>query len=363
MMALYKLNVFHWHLTDEPGWRIEIKSFPLLTSVGGRGDATDSGKKPQFYTQAEIREIVHYATVRGITVIPEIDLPGHASAAIRAYPVFSGGGSAAHPDFTFNPGLDTTYGFLSKIFKEVAGLFPSKIIHIGGDEVSFGNENWNTDPAILSLKSRFNLKRNKDVEQYFVGRIADSIYKMGCRVAGWDEIADAALQPDKTIVMWWRHDHPEQLQKAIARGFQVVLMPRLPFYFDFVQTDRDRAGRRWKKSFNTLEDVYAFDPDSLVAPQNRRQVEGTEAALWTEQIASPERLYYMLFPRICALAENAWTGNNGGSRDYLSFLKQINGHMDYWQKHGFGYFNVSDPDKTPEVLDGQRPVNYLDNAK
>lgn len=361
MMALYKLNRFHWHLTDETGWRIEIKDYPLLTTVGATGDATDRNKRPQYYTQQDIREIVRYALQRGITVIPEIDMPGHASAANRSYPQFSGGGSRQHPDFTFNPGLDGTYTFLTGILKEVAELFPSRIIHIGGDEVSFGNEKWASDTAIARLKAKHNLKTNLDVERYFIGRMADSVYKLGCSVAGWDEIADADLNPDKTIVMWWRHDHPEQFRKALAKGYRVVACPRLPFYFDFVQCDRDKVGRRWNKAFNPLENVYGFNVDSLLAGQKEARWIGVEAALWTEQILSSQRLYYMLFPRICAMAENAWSGAD--DKSFGAFEKRLSRQLNYWQQNGINYYDFMHPDTTPEITDKRQDIQYLDNAK
>lgn len=361
MMSLYKLNRFHWHLTDETGWRIEIKRYPLLTAIGATGDAGDRDKKPQYYTQDDIREIVQYASQRGITVIPEIDMPGHASAANRSYPQFSGGGSLQHPDFTFNPGLDGTYTFLTNILKEVAELFPSRTIHIGGDEVSFGNGKWASDTAVTGLKARYHLKTNVDVEHYFIRRMADSVYKLGCIVAGWDEIADAGLEPDKTIVMWWRHDHPEQFKKAVADGYRVVACPRLPFYFDFVQSDRDKVGRRWNKAFNPSDHVYDFNIDSLLAGKKENRWIGTEAALWTEQVASSQRLYYMLFPRICAMAENAWSVADG--RSYGSFEKRINKQLNYWKQNGISYYDLSLPETTPEITDKKQDIRYLDNAK
>lgn len=361
MMALYKLNRFHWHLTDETGWRIEIKRYPLLTSIGATGDAGNRNKKPQYYTQNDIRDIVQYASQRGIVVIPEIDMPGHASAANRSYPQFSGGGSPKHPDFTFNPGLSGTYTFLTNILKEVSGLFPSRVIHIGGDEVSFGNEKWSSDTAIIGLKAKYHLKTNTDVEHYFIRRMADSVYRLGCVVAGWDEIADAGLDPDKTIIMWWRHDHPEQFRKAVAKGYRVVACPRLPFYFDFVQSGRDKVGRRWNKAFNPLENVYGFDIDSLLANKKETQWIGVEAALWTEQIASPQRLYYMLFPRICAMAENAWS--SAGNRSFGSFEKRLYRQLSYWKQNGIDYYDFVHPETTPEITDKKQDVQYLDNAK
>lgn len=174
-MSMHKLNVFHWHLTDDSGWRIEIKKYPLLTTVGGIGNATDPKAPAKFYTQKQIREIVQYAAQRFITIIPEVDMPGHASAAIRAYPQYSGGGSPQNPDFTFNPGLPDTYTFLTDVLKEVAGLFPSKYLHVGADEVHFGNQRWPELPQVKQLMQENQMKTLLEVEHYFLNRIQDSL--------------------------------------------------------------------------------------------------------------------------------------------------------------------------------------------
>lgn len=175
MMAMHKLNVFHWHLTDDPGWRIEIKKYPKLALIGGQGNDINPDGPAEYYTQEEIREIVQYAADRFIEVIPEIDMPGHARAANRAYPEFSGGGSKSHPEFTFNPGKAETYTYLTDIFREITILFPSDYIHLGGDEVHFGNESWKTNADVKRLMKQENLKDLKAVETYFVHRMADSI--------------------------------------------------------------------------------------------------------------------------------------------------------------------------------------------
>src|SRR5690606_20063675 len=164
-MALYKLNRFHWHLTDEPGWRIEIKKYPRLALVGGVGSHTDPNTPAQYYTQDQIAEVVRYAAERNITVIPEIDMPGHATAANRAYPEFSGGGSEKYPNFTFHPGKEATYSYLTDILREVNALFPSGMLHLGGDEVSFGNQQWLSDPEVKKLMAQNKLNNVLEVEQ------------------------------------------------------------------------------------------------------------------------------------------------------------------------------------------------------
>ncbi|MDE1191223.1 MAG: beta-N-acetylhexosaminidase [Arachidicoccus sp.] len=354
-MAFYKLNYFHWHLTDEPAWRIEIKKYPNLTAIGSAGDYEHRNGAKQFYTQEEIREIVAYAAKRFITIIPEIDMPGHATAANRAYPQYSGGGTVQHPEFTFNPGLDSTYSYLTNILKEVAALFPSKIIHIGGDEVSFGNEKWASDVHIKELMQREHLTALTDVEHYFIKRMADSIIKMGCTAAGWDEVATSGLSSKNTLIFWWRHDHPEQLKYALDKGFRVVECPRLPFYFDFVQRPQDKQGRRWGKSFNTIKNIYNFNSDSISASKN---IKGYQAALWTEQVRSVDRLYYMIFPRIVAVAEAAWTKN--ANKNFYDFNNRIDALFPYWHARNISFCNYKD-DAQKEIIDKIVPVKYLDN--
>ena len=346
-MAFYKLNKFHWHLTDEPGWRIEIKAYPMLTLHGGIGNFSNHLAPSQYYTQDEIREIVAYAKERNIDVIPEIDMPGHATAANKAYPVFSGGGSIKNPDFTFNPGKDSTYSFLSTILKEVDALFPSQMIHLGGDEVSFGNEKWSQNEEIKQLMQKNKLADLLAVEHYFSQRMADSIFKINNKALLWDEAADCDLPTDKTIIFWWRHDKPQQLKKALDKGFHIVLCPRLPFYFDFVQDSTQRYGRKWQGNYNTLDRLYNFSTLNLPVSKNQTdQILGVEAALWTENIQSKSKLEYMLFPRITALAESAWTNEN--QKNLSSFSERVKGQLILY-KTGFVYFyNPFAPSQTPE---------------
>ncbi|WP_447641675.1 MULTISPECIES: beta-N-acetylhexosaminidase [Chitinophagaceae] len=359
-MFLFKLNRFHWHLTDEPAWRMEIKRYPLLTTVGAKGNYTDTFASALYYTQNDIREIVQYASNRNIIVIPEIDMPGHATAANKAYPQYSGGGSVKHPDFTFNPGYDSTYSFLTNILKEVKTLFPSRIVHIGGDEVSFGNEKWRTDSMVTRLKKENNLLDDVAVEKYFIRRMADSVRKLGLVVLGWDEVTPYQLPTDSTIIMWWRHDKPEQLRYALESGYKVVLTPRLPFYFDFVQADRDKVGRRWN-GFNQVKDVYRFSIDSLLAAHSyKKQILGMQANLWTETVKTKQRLEYLVFPRIVAMAANSWGINR--LEKYASFEERLSTYLALWKKLGIQYFDVLHPANTPEITDTKKAtaVEYLD---
>lgn len=339
LMALHKLNKFHWHLTDAPGWRIEILKYPLLTAIGAKGNYSDPQAPTKFYTQKEIKEIVEYASQRFIEIIPEIDMPGHATAAVRAYPQFSGGGSLKYPDFTFNPGDDKTYGFLTDVLTEVGSLFPSKYIHVGGDEVSFGNHQWPMLPAVIKLMKDQGLKNLQEVEHYFIRRMADSIQSIGKTLLGWDEVVAAGLEKDQTVVMWWRHDKPEVLSNAIEKGYRVVLCPRIPLYFDFVQNIKHESGRKWAGKFAPLESVYQFPSEEFVSERlfGNNQVVGIQANVWTETIHTPERLHFMVYPRLSGLAEAAWT--NDRNKNLNGFLNRLSKMLVVYGKEGVGYYD------------------------
>ncbi|KAF5065071.1 Beta-hexosaminidase [anaerobic digester metagenome] len=351
LMAFHKLNKFHWHLTDSQGWRIEIKRYPLLTSVGAIGNLTDPDAPAQYYTQAEIAEIVQYAADRFIEVIPEIDMPGHATSAIKAYPEFSGGGSKQYPNFTFNPGKEGTYTFLTNILKEITALFPSRYIHIGGDEVHFGNEQWNHLPEIRELMKAQGLEGLVTVEHYFLNRISDSIRVLNKTVIGWDEVVTAGLPVSNTMVMWWRQERPEQLEKAINKGYEIVLCPRLPLYLDFVQHSSHKYGRKWSKGgeYAPIEKVYHFPSMDYTSgiSISTPLIKGIQGNMWTETIHTPERLQFMIFPRLSALAEAAWTQDK--SKNYENFNMRMDKMMEVYKKIGIVFFNYKDPESSPEV--------------
>lgn len=347
-MAFYKLNRFHWHLTDQSGWRIEIKQYPKLTIIGGIGNYSNEDAAVKYYTQEDIKEIVNYATERFIHIIPEIDMPGHATAANRAYPEFSGGGSKRFPEFTFNPGKETTYQYLTNILRETDALFPSQMIHIGGDEVHYGNEKWSTDDDVKRLMEKEKLADLKAVENYFFKRMADSLVMINNKVLAWDEVAESNLPKDETIVFWWRHDRPEQLQKSLDKGFSVVLSPRSPMYFDYKQDSMQVHGPDWKKfSLNSAENVYHFNPGELpVVYPKSNLVLGIQANVWTERIVTEQRLDYMMYPRIAALAEAAWTKTQ--NRNYRQFLIRLKEHFPLYKKSGLYYFDLTKPELTGE---------------
>lgn len=356
-MALQKLNKFHWHLTDAPGWRIEIKKYPKLTSIGAIGNYSDPDAEPQFYTQKDIKDIVQFASQRHIEVIPEIDMPGHASAAIRAYPELSGGGTKKHPHFTFHPARNSTYQFLTDVLKEVAGLFPSKYIHIGADEVSFGNQHWATDKDVIALMKKEKLRNIKEVETYFINRMRDSIITLKKEVIGWDEVVENNMDNENTTAMWWRHDKPEILEKGLHNNYNMILCPRKPFYFDFVQHDSHKLGRRWD-GFGNLSDVYHFPDDLNNIDVSSPNIIGIQANLWSEQINTEKRFDFMLYTRMSAMAEAAWTTKN--NKLFKSFTRRLKDIFSIYKAKNIYYFDYFSPENTKEPGEVLEP-NWVQN--
>ncbi len=350
-MARYKLNKLHWHLTDEPGWRIEIKKYPKLTTVGSKGSwSRPNDENPRFYTQNEIRDIIKYAADRHIEIIPEIDMPGHATAANKAYPEYSGGGNKEHPEYTFNPGKEATYSYLTDILQEVGKLFPSNYLHLGGDEVAFASKSWDDIPEVQELKKKENLKSNKDVERYFVHRMTENLdKKVGKTAIGWDEMLEVHAPKDKTVIMWWRHDRVPVLKNSLASGYRTILCPRRPMYFDFTQDKSHKWGRTWN-GFCPLQDVYEF-PDKGMAewklPEDQQKlIMGVQANIWTERIDNAKRLDFMMWPRLCAVAESGWTAPE--VKNYDNFRKRMENAYVSFDKQGIYYFDERDPARTPE---------------
>lgn len=346
LMASLHLNVFHWHLTDEPGWRIEIKRFPKLTQEGAIGNWHDPKAPAAFYTQEDIKEIVAYAAERQIMVVPEFDMPGHATAVCRAYPEVSGGGEGRWAHFTFHPCKEETYTFISQIFDELFALFPSPYIHIGGDEVHYGNQSWFTDPEIQQFIQDKQLGNETGLEHYFIRRIADIVASKGKTIIAWDEAIDAGVSPDKLIVMWWRHDRKHQLVKALENGYRVIMTPRRPFYGDFIQYGSHKVGRFWN-GYNPIEDVYRFPSQvSNLMLGYEDQILGLQFSLWTERVADNKRLDFMIFPRLIATAEAGWTIEK--KKDYSLFMQKLPYFLELLDTYGIYYFNPFAPDTTPE---------------
>ncbi|HTV41857.1 MAG TPA: beta-N-acetylhexosaminidase [Candidatus Sulfotelmatobacter sp.] len=330
-MADYKLNRLHLHLTDDQAWRLEIKKYPELTSIGARGNYSDANAPPQFFTDDEMRDIIEYAARRHIVVVPEIDMPGHAGAATRTFPQLDGGAR------TFNPAHEETYDFLQDVLTETMEIFPSPWIHLGGDEVNRSAWNQNTD---VQKKLRAGgMKNTQQLEDYFVNRMAEFIEAHGRTPMGWDEII--AARPDaNAVIFWWRHDKPEMLVRALAGGHRVVLTPRSPCYFDYPQ-DKSYPEIGWKL-FNTPEAVYRGPviPANIPATE-LKQILGVEACIWTEHIASVPYLEFMTIPRMAALAEMAWTPDR--QRNFARFDQRLQPFLDQYRQLGIHYYDETDP--------------------
>lgn len=338
-LAFHKFNTFHWHLSDDQGWRIEIKSYPKLNSVGSWREATlighfkdqparyDSTRYGGYYTQDQIREVIAYATQRGITIIPEIDIPGHSRATIAAYPEFS-----THPDTTWN--VATTWGmynrqnnvlaphpetfqFLKTVFHEVADLFPSPYIHIGGDECS--KMWWKASPQAQEFIQANNLKDEKGLQTYFVEQVSDYLAQKNKKVIGWHEILEGDLD-SSTIVMNWAD--AKTGAAAAMRKHPVIMTPGKPLYFDHYQTKNPNDSLAIH-GYNPLDAVYNFSPmpDELQGKPEARYIMGAQANLWTEYISSPAKVEYMVFPRMTALSEVLWSDPR--QKDFEDFKRRL----------------------------------------
>lgn len=325
VMALYKLNKFHWHLTDDQGWRIEIKKYPLLTQKGAwrtwnnhdrqckqlarKEDNTDFNIPAEklritekdtlyggFYTQEDIREVVSYAATRGIDVIPEIDMPGHFLEAISLYPGIScfeqiGWGETFSSPIC--PGKEYALEFCKDVYREIFGLFPYHYVHVGGDEVE--KANWKKCPDCQRRMRRNGLKNEKELHSWFIRYMEKFFNENGKQMIGWDEILEGGLSETATV-MWWRSWQPNTVEATTTQGNKVICCPNAQFYLDYKQD---------KKSLRNIYD-YPLLPQSL-SPQQQALVMGVQGNLWAEQIPSRERMLYLAFPRLLAIAELAWS--------------------------------------------------------
>lgn len=349
-MVAYKYNVLHWHLTDDEGWRVEIKSFPNLTVKGAynvkkEGHFTDFSKplpnEPRtyggFYTQEDIKEIVKYGQDRFVNIMPEIDVPGHSMAAIASYPelsctpdavnyqVISGepfiDWSHGHPealqDNTLCPANEKVYTFLDKVMGEVSSLFPFEYIHMGGDECP--KNYWDKNPQILAMRKELGLKNSQEVQAHFVRRLEKIITSKGKKMMGWDEILEGGGLPKSTAVMSWRGmDGGIQAAKA---GHEVIMTPNNHVYIDLMQGDKAIEPPVYKTV--RLRDSYAFEP--VPAGVDAKLVKGGQANLWSEQLFNYRHLQYMTYPRSFAIAEALWS--EPANRNWDNFVGRVEAHM------------------------------------
>lgn len=334
-LASMKMNRFHWHLTDDQGWRIEIKAYPNLTQTGAWRNETRVGhardsieeydkiKHGGFYTQEEIKEIVKYAQDRFITVIPEIEMPGHAQAAIASYPflgctddtveVWTNWGVSP---YIFNV-KDTTFKFLETVLSEVCELFPGKYIHIGGDEAP--KDQWIASDEVQYKIKELGLKDEHELQSYFITRIEKFVNSKGKVIIGWDEILEGGLAPN-AVVMSWRGTEGG-IEAAKAQHY-VIMSPGSHCYFDHYQTENKENEPLAIGGFTDVEKVYSFEPvPEELSVDERKYILGAQANVWTEYILSPEHVEYMIFPRMIALAEVLWTQPE--NKNYDDFLKRL----------------------------------------
>lgn len=352
MMARLKINKFHWHFTDGPGWRLEIKRYPLLTQVAAWRThekwkdwwATSprkyvdirSGQKAYggFYTQKEAREIVKYAAERHITIIPEIEMPGHSEEVLAVYPQLSCVGEP-YKQSEFCIGNEQTFTFLQNILKEVIAIFPSKYIHIGGDEAD--KSHWKKCPKCQARMKNEGLKNEDELQSYLVRRIEKFLNKHNRKLLGWDEILEGGLAPEATVMSWRGEDGGI---KAAKSGHDAIMTPGEFMYLDSYQanpgTQPEAIG-----SFLPLEKVYSYDPvPKTLTEQEARHFLGVQSNLWTEYIPTETQAEYMLYPRILALSEVAWTTPE--NKNWEDFKRRVNLRIPYLQKEGINTFTLSD---------------------
>jgi hexosaminidase len=356
LLALHKMNRFHWHLTEDQGWRIEIKKYPRLTEVGawrkqtmvghfdGRleGLTFDGTPHGGFYTQEEVRRVVEYARARFVQVVPEIEMPGHSQAAIAAYPHLGNTGQPVEVsqvwgihEHVFNV-EEGTFQFLTDVLEEVLDLFPDSFIHIGGDECP--KKEWRESPSAQARMRELGLKNEDELQSWFIRRIDRFLTERGRRLIGWDEILEGGLA-ENAAVMSWRGE--EGGIAAANAGHDVVMAPSPFTYLDYYQSkDRDKEPLAIG-GYLPLEKVYLYDPlPAAIAPDQAHHVLGTQAQLWTEYISTPQHCQYMAFPRLCALAETAWLPPE--QKDLADFKRRLRTHLRRLDALGVAYRRPED---------------------
>ena len=318
LAARYKLNIFHWHLTDDQGWRLPIARYPRLTSVGGCRAASQVGGEGSTltdgrptcgaYSRAQIRAVVAFAALRHVTIVPELEMPGHSVEALAAYPWLGcdRGPFAVRRLWGISTEIfcptERTFAFLDDVLRETAQLFPGPYVHIGGDEVP--KDAWRRSPAVAALMRRRHLATYDAVQGYFTRRVERIAAKYRRRIVGWDDIAAGGVSR-KAIVMVWHTEH--ETRAALRRGNEVVICPDPPLYFDAYQGDPDQEPPAIGGA-TTFERVHRFDPlPAGITTAQRAHVLGVQANLWTEYVPTPKHLFYMAFPRELALADVAWS--------------------------------------------------------
>ena len=372
LIAFHKMNTFHWHLTEDQGWRIEIKKYPKLTEVGAWRNGTIKGRHPGtkndqeryggFYTQEQIKEVVAYAASRHVTVIPEIELPGHSSAAIAAYPYLScfpeeptvvtndmmsirgkelqktGTAKIVQEtwgvfDDVYCAGKETTFQFLEDVLAEVIALFPSQYIHIGGDECP--KANWKRCPSCQKRMGEEGLKDEHQLQSYFIQRIEKYLNDKGKRIIGWDEILEGGLAPNATVMSW---RGIKGGMEAAEQGHDVIMSPGSHCYFDHYQVDEENRDKEPLAigGYTSLQKVYAYEPNPEELEADKQQyILGAQGNVWTEYMKTESYVEYMILPRMTALSEVVWSPK--ATRDWEDFSNRLNSMGKRYDALGLNY--------------------------
>lgn len=350
LMAFYKLNTFHWHLTEDAGWRIQIDKYPLLTHVGAWRRGTQSNHDPAsfdrlphggYYTKEQMRDVVAYASKRNITIIPEFDMPGHTLTVLAAYPEYSctGGPFKVLENWGIQEdvlcaGKEETYEFIQDVLDEMLEIFPSEVIHIGGDEAP--KNRWKLCPDCQAKMKKENLQNEEELQSYFVKRVGTYLQSKGRKMMGWDEILEGGLAPN-AMVMSWRGE--EGGIEAARMGHEVVMAPNVFLYLDYYQgVPEEEPLNIWGDV--PLRRVYEYEPfTSQIPAENHKYIVGLQGNLWMEYIHSLPKLDYMAFPRIAAVAEVGWSDPN---KDFNDFQSRLSHNLRWLDKKGVN-FRVPSP--------------------
>lgn len=366
MMALHNMNTFHWHLTEDQGWRIQIDKYPNLTEVGSKRRGTTIGHNTAeidtipvegFYTKDEIRDIIDYAAKRHITIIPEVDLPGHMQAALASYPELGCTGGPYEvwcnwgvTDQVLCAGNDSVYTFLDDVLCEVADLFPSEYIHIGGDECAKGE--WEKCAKCQAKIKELGIKADKEhsaeqkLQSHVTKHVSDFLASKGKKIIGWDEILEGGIADDATV-MSWRGEAGGI--KASEMGHDVIMTPNTYLYFDYYQSpDKDKQPLAIGGNL-PIDKVYSYEPvTEAMTPEQATHIKGVQANVWTEYIPTFAQVQYMALPRWAALAEIQWM--QPGTRDYAAFYKRLQHLAKIYDAEGFNYCTLAFEDENAGAL-------------
>jgi len=335
LIALHRMNTFHWHLTDDQGWRIAIDAFPQLSEISAWRDR-DGEPYGGCYTKEEVRDVLAYAEERKIQVVPEIEMPGHALAALAAFPELSCAGGSFQVantcgifDDVYCAGKEKTFEFLEKVLEEVSQLFPGKYVHVGGDECP--KTRWKECPDCQQRMQDEGLKTVDELQSWFITRAGRALQSMGKHLIGWDEILDGGLAPG-ALVMSWRGT--EGGIAAARMGHEAIMTPTSHCYFDYRNSDEpEEPGNLGRIS---LETVYGYDPTPAdLDASAKANILGVQANIWTERMPTWRLVEYMILPRLCALSEVAWSPSE--VKDWTSFQARLEGHMKFLKEMDYTY--------------------------